>query len=433
MPVTDFSSINKRVSDGLKTWLPRLTDSSYIAGTPVGKLNNILQVATQPGIGLAAYGLSKLNETKYGRQGIKELEGIPNFPVTPEINLGSKLAKQVGQHADELAPLAMAVPKSLTDYIWSTIKVTKRNKYGETKVVDDMVYNTLKPALEKYAEGVAKLSSSKISTESVAEDALGKVVSAINDPKYDIPKDLHGDDAASLQHILKEKGHREIDRLITESKQTVSEASSVYKDKEGKSVNPVANAASDLRSPEQAVLEAEKPVDKVKEEKIKLAGGVFDKLHSPKIRAMYEGLANRRTATEIRKELAADGIDLSRGGIRNYIDNKGAGAASIMKPIVKAEQVGPEKLTTPELQKLIISQRKLLQPAKHEPKFADKTIDQLRRHGSSDDGTLSLVRRFLIGAQPSQLWHGKSEDLEKRDTLLRINTELEKLFKIKDK
>lgn len=430
MPVPDLSSINKRVSDGLKTWLPRLTDPEYLANTTVGKAAVGSLGLTVPGLGLLGYGLGKLKENKYGKQALKELEdagNAVNFPLTPEINIATKFANNVDD-VGKLAPLAMAVPKSLTDYLFSTIKVTKRNKYGETKVVDDMVYNTIKPALEKYAEGAAKLSGSKISAESVAEDALGKVVAAINDPKYDIPKDLQGNDVASLQHILKEKGHREIDRLITESKQTVSEASSVYKDKEGKSINPVANAASDLRNPEQAVLQAEKPVDKVKEEKVKLAGGVFDKLHSPKIRAMYEGLANRKTATEIQKELAADGIDLSRGGIRNYIDNKGAGAASLMKPVVKAEQVGPEKLSTPELQKLIISQRKLLGPTQ-----VDKTIEQLQRHGSNDAGTLSLVRRFLIGAQPSQLWHGKSEDLEKRDTLLRINTELEKLFKIKDK
>lgn len=424
MPVPDLSSINKRVSDTLKTWLPRITDPSYLANTSPGKAATTGMILTNPGIGLLGYGLGKLSETKLGKQALKELDGLPNFPVVPEL----KIASQAAKHVDELAPLAMAVPKSLTDYLFSTIKITKRNKYGDTKIVEGLPYDTIQPALEKYATGLVGKTGATMTAESAAESAAQKVVAAISDPNYNIPKHLHGDDAASLEYIIKDKGNREIDKLLVESKQTVSEASTVFKDKNGKSVSPVANAASDLRNPEQAVLEAEKPVDKVKEEKIKLAGGVFDKLHSPKIRAMYEGLANRRTATEIQKELAADGIDLSRGGIRNYIDNKGAGAASLMKPVVKAEQVGPEKLTTPELQKLIISQRKLLGPTQ-----VDKTIEQLQRHGSDDASTLSLVRRFLIGAQPSQLWHGKSEDMEKRDTLLRINTELEKLFKIKGK
>lgn len=415
MPELNLSSINKRVSDGLKTWLPRLTDSSYIADTPAGKLDNIVKVAMQPGIGLAAYGLSKLRGNKYGNELVKFADDVGNavqHPLTPELKLESQFTK----HADELAPLAMAIPTKITDYLWKTTKSGK------------MVYDELKPMLEKYAQGATAKSGSKVSVESAAESGLTKIVEAMNDPKYDIPKSLYDDEPAALQHIVKEKGHREIDRLINEGKETITEASTVYKDKDGKSVSPVTNAASAARNPEQAVLAAEKPVDKVEEAKVKMAGGVFDKMHSPKIRAMYEGLANRRTATEIQKELAAEGIDLSRGGIRNYIDNKGAGAASLMKPIVKAEQVGPEKLTTPELQKLIISQRKLLGPTQ-----VDKTIEQLQRHGSNDAGTLSLVRRFLIGAQPSQLWHGKSEDLEKRDTLLRINTELEKLFKIKDK
>lgn len=414
MPVTDFdlSSVSKRATDALKTWLPRITDSSYIADTHVGKLGNVVNLVTQPGMGLLGYGLGKLNETKFGKQGFKELEGIPNFPVGVELNLGNKLAKQVAQHGDELAPLAMAIPTNIRDYLW---KATKPGKF---------VYDELKPMLEKYAQGASAKSGSKISVESAAESGLTKVVDAMNDPKYDIPKALYNDEPAALQHIIKEKGHREIDRLINESKETITEASTVYKDKDGRSVSPVANAPSELRNPEQAVLQAEKSLDKVEEAKVKLAGGIFDKLHSPKIRAMFEGIANRKSPTEIQKELAGEGIDMSRQNVFKYISEDRA--ANIMKPIVKAEQKGADNLEIPELQKLITSQKKLLGVSS-----PDSTIEQLRRHGTTDQDTLTLVRRFLIGTPASKLTPGKSDDILVKDNLLRINTELEKLFKLK--
>jgi len=410
MPVPDLSSINKRVSDTLKTWLPRITDPSYLANTTPGKAATTGMVLTTPGVGLLGYGLSKLSETKLGKQALKEVDGLPNFPVVPELKITSQAAK----HVDELGPLAMAIPTNVRDYLW---KSTKSGK---------MVYDDLKPMLEKYAQGASAKSGSKISVESAAESGLTKVVDAMSDPNYDIPKTLYNDEPAALQHIIKEKGHREIDRLINEGKETITEASTVFKDKDGKSVNPVANAASDLRNPEQAILQAEKPVDKVEEAKVKLAGGIFDKLHSPKIRAMFDGIANRKTPTEIQKELAAEGIDISRQRIFQYTSEDQA--ANIMKPIVTAEQKGADKLKINELQKLITSQKKLLGTVS-----PDSTIEQLRRHGTTDNDTLTLVRRFLIGTPASKLTPGKSDDVLVKDNLLRINTELEKLFKIKGK
>lgn len=416
MPVPDLSSINKRVSDTLKTWLPRITDPSYLANTTVGKAAVGSLGLTVPGLGLLGYGLGKLKENKYGKQALKELEdagNAVNFPLTPEINIATKFGSSIDD-ASKLAPLAMAIPSSITNYLWKT---TKNGK---------MVYDDLKPMLEKYAQGASAKSGSKISVESAAESGLTKVVDAMSDPNYDIPKTLYNDEPAALQHIIKEKGHREIDRLINEGKETITEASTVFKDKDGKSVNPVANAASDLRNPEQAILQAEKPIDKVEEAKVKLAGGIFDKLHSPKIRAMFDGIANRKTPTEIQKELAAEGIDISRQRIFQYTSEDQA--ANIMKPIVTAEQKGADKLKINELQKLITSQKKLLGTVS-----PDSTIEQLRRHGTTDNDTLTLVRRFLIGTPASKLTPGKSDDVLVKDNLLRINTELEKLFKIKGK
>jgi len=88
----------------------------------------------------------------------------------------------------------------------------------------------------------------------------------------------------------------------------------------------------------------------------------------------------------------------------------------------------PKSLESPDFQKLLVSKRKLLGNLDTE-----KTIELLRSNGTTNLGTLGLMRRFLDGTPPSKLFGGQTKDVVREEVLTRINTELDKLFKIKGK
>lgn len=398
MPIPDLSSINKQVSDSLKTWLPKITDPEYVANTPVGKAGAVANVLTTPGLGLAAYGISKLRDTKFGKdafQAVEDTTNAVNFPLGPELKITNA-----------------AVPATLMNFLWTEYKPGKYN------------YHKMEGLLDKYAQQVSGLKG--VDQGTLKEAGLNKVVEALQSPTTEIPTHLHKNPEGMVQYVLENYAHPEINKLAKQESRVLNEVTSNSK---GEEFSNLDKAVSQARNPEQAVIKSQETVDTAQQQRIETAGGIFDKVLSPKMRAILQGKMNRDDPSTVAKSLEADpNVPRSEkvsGDLIRYYMNRG-GIEKTLKPIREAENVDPTTLPISDLQSLVKAKRKMLGPAD-----VDKTIETLRRHGTTDQDTLTLMRRFLIGAQPTQLYHGKSEDIVKQDILLRVNSELEKLFKVK--
>jgi len=425
MPIPSLDSISKQVTDGLKSWLPKLTDSGYLTNTPVGKASIAAPILAMPGIGLAAYGIGKLTETKFGKARLKDMEGLPNFPVTAEVNVATKLGKQVGQHADELAPLAMAIPAKLQEYLFTSGKFLVKNKAGETVLKEMMAYDTIIPRLKSYAGEIFKAKTgSSILPEVAAEQGSSKVVAALSDPKYEIPKHLHNDPQAALDHVIKDVGQYEVGKMYNVEGSVASESTSKPL-KDGGFANILDNAPVSAPNPEQLAMKSQEVMDPKQAAKLAQATKLANAVGDPKLRTLIVGREEGLKPTEIQKRLADEKVNISRDVVKEYLS--GGRLDNILKPLNDAATRKTDSLSTQELQKVVNSQRKLLGLK------ADDAISELTKAGMTDNYTLNLMRRFMLGTPPSKLTPGKSEPASVKDNLLIVKTELDKLFKIKGK
>lgn len=410
MPIPDLSSINKQVSDSLKTWLPRLADPEYLANTKVGQAATGAGVLSSPGIGLAAYGISKLRDTKFGRGALNAVDDIANavnFPIGPEVKAGSAIAK----HGDESLKMLGAVPAGLIDYLFKEVKPGVYN------------YHKIEQQFDKFAQGLINQSSSNVARSTLAETGFNKVLEVINDPKTTLPKHLENDYPAALEYITKEHGLPAMNKLNYREGNMQGEVTKLNSKDVAKSNLDYAKA--ETRNPEEAIINSQTPVDKEQQKRVEVAGGIFDKVLSPRMRAILNGKMNRESASEISSSMPADD-KLNRKAVSYYVSR--GGLENSIAPIREAEGKDPNTLGISELQDLVKAKRKMLGPTS-----PDTAIEMLRRHGSTSQDELTLMRRFLLGTPPSKLTPGKSDDILVKANLISVNDQLEKLFKVSPK
>ena len=410
MPIPYLNSSGKQLVDLFKEWIPKAADSV------VGRTSQTLTAIANPGLSLGAYALGKLSDTHLGKVALKELDDISmaipsHVTITPEI----KASKAVASHMDDVMPmLGMAVPASIREYLFKPT-----NEKGTKFIYDD-----LKDVINKMTRAAVRNAQSSASVDSITEDATQAVVSAIADSNYNIPKHLEADPKAGLQHIVDNVANKTINDKINELKNFAvnKKAADVYSDKD--IANAVDNVASQARNAEQAVLEAEKPIDKDRQAAVEEADRIFGNIVSPKMRAIFRGAQNRESSREITKQLNKEGIEISRGTVSNYIDSNTR--LKIIEPISKAKEKGIDNLDIPDLQKLATSQRKMLGIS------PDDAVETLRRHdGTASQDTLTLLRRFMKGTPPSKLTPGKSDEELVKYNLTDLNKALQKLTDLK--
>ncbi len=399
MPVPDLSNPNKQLSDLFKTWLPRITDPEYINSTKLGRMVNTASVMATPGIVLVGYGLGKVAGTKAGKEGIDALNAIPQAGFIDDL---SRIGSRVHNIPDVLGA---AAPVTFMPWLFKTSK----NAKGIEEAVN---YNSLNKGLEKFAQEASKLSGGKSRAEDLVDSAMSKILGIVDDPKLPIPKGVSNEEAS--QWLINNVGRKEIDRIAGVNRK-VSDINT------SESASMLEQLPSQLRNPEQAVLEAEKVVDKTRQAKVNTSSSIMDRILSPKMKAMFEGLQTRAKGSDVSKSLSEEGVDISRQSAEYY--TKPETAQKIMSPVVKSVQSGLQSLDTPELGKLLTSQRKLLGPLD-----IDRTITTLTNRGI-DKPTINLVRKYLMGTSPKYLTDHMNADT-KRKTLLDINQAVEAIFDV---
>ncbi len=411
MPVPDLSSFNKRLSDVMREWLPKVADPETFNSTPVGQASGAANLVMQPGLGVAAYALGKLRSTGPGKNMLGAMEAVP--PVGAELKLASKVHNFPGPS------MVAAAPAGFLPWLWKSAK----NEKGVEHMPN---WEALSKGLEKYAATVFRVSKLGGRKEDLVEQGVSAVVEQVDNPK--IPSGMTNEQ--TLEWLINNTGKPAIAKIGNVDRKHID---NIIEGKEGGAVDRIQELPSQAISAEQSMINSQQTADPKRAAEIKLAESVHERIMSPRMRAIIDSIGANMSGPEIREKVKVEtGEDISKQLLQYYkhknADKTGATLnpavrENLINPLVRNITEGAEVQSTEDLSKSLVSQGKLLKGIN-----VDATIDTLKSKGV-DPALIPTIRRYLNGANPSRITDGFKPEA-KRKTLLDLNSAIEQLFTV---